>query len=231
MHMPEYTHMRHTGIFNPEGAHPKYGLNKDTPITIVGLGNIGSNVLYALIKMGLVNFKLIDDDRVEAHNISSQMFKLQDVGKLKVAAAKEFADYYNPSASITTIVERITPTSETIETDGGILIMAVDSLQSRISVLSSIPFNATVIDGRMGKEQIEVHTNTSQGILENLPSIVSEDSCAEKYISYTAMGIAGLIASQTKKLILGEPYDNTIIFDYTTTFLLKPKQTDYSKTI
>ena len=53
------------------------------PIHIIGNGGIGSWVSLLLCKMGCSNIHLYDEDTVEEHNIASQFFKLEDLGKEK----------------------------------------------------------------------------------------------------------------------------------------------------
>lgn len=58
-------------------------------ITICGAGAIGSNLADSLARQGFKSFRIIDFDRVDAHNINNQLYTLDDVGKLKVAALEE----------------------------------------------------------------------------------------------------------------------------------------------
>ena len=55
------------------------------PVTIGGLGGIGSNVAYLLAKHG-VKARIYDFDVVELHNIGGQFFDRRDVGKNKTNA-------------------------------------------------------------------------------------------------------------------------------------------------
>ena len=55
-------------------------------ITVCGAGALGSNLVDNLCRQGMTNIKVIDMDRVEAHNINTQAYGHDDVGRLKVAA-------------------------------------------------------------------------------------------------------------------------------------------------
>jgi molybdopterin-synthase adenylyltransferase len=57
-------------------------------LTICGAGALGSNLVDNLSRMGLSNLKVIDRDRVETHNLSTQIWSEADVGALKVDALK-----------------------------------------------------------------------------------------------------------------------------------------------
>jgi molybdopterin-synthase adenylyltransferase len=55
---------------------------------ICGAGAIGSNLVENMVRQGFKKFLVIDDDRVEDHNRSTQIYDRRDVGQLKVAALK-----------------------------------------------------------------------------------------------------------------------------------------------
>lgn len=61
-------------------------------IAICGAGALGSNLAVNLARMGVVNLTVIDKDRVELHNISTQIYGLDDVGGLKSDALRNLID-------------------------------------------------------------------------------------------------------------------------------------------
>ena len=68
----------------------------DARIHIVGCGSVGSTIAENLARCGVTKMTLWDFDKVEAHNIVNQMFRQQDVGKLKVDALKDLLMDINP---------------------------------------------------------------------------------------------------------------------------------------
>lgn len=68
----------------------------DSRIHIVGCGSVGSTIAENLARCGVTKMTLWDFDKVEAHNIVNQMFRQQDVGKLKVDALKDILMDINP---------------------------------------------------------------------------------------------------------------------------------------
>jgi hypothetical protein len=52
-------------------------------VTICGAGALGANLAETLARMGLRHLRVIDRDRIEAHNLSTQPWAQQDVGGLK----------------------------------------------------------------------------------------------------------------------------------------------------
>lgn len=57
-------------------------------IVVCGDGAIGSNLIDTLVRQGFSKLRVIDMDRVETHNINTQVFEESDVGALKVAATQ-----------------------------------------------------------------------------------------------------------------------------------------------
>jgi len=58
------------------------------PITVCGAGAIGSNLVDNLTRQGFSKLTVIDMDRVEVHNLNTQVYAEADVGALKVDALK-----------------------------------------------------------------------------------------------------------------------------------------------
>src|SRR4051812_14682189 len=55
----------------------------DRLITICGAGALGANLAETLARMGLRRLRVIDHDRIEAHNLSTQPWVQQDIGEPK----------------------------------------------------------------------------------------------------------------------------------------------------
>ena len=58
-------------------------------VTLCGCGAVGSWAATFLARMGVQNFRLIDKDHVEDHNISTQTFTPANVGQYKTRALQE----------------------------------------------------------------------------------------------------------------------------------------------
>lgn len=52
-------------------------------LVILGAGALGSNLCVNLVASGLRKIFVIDKDRVEDHNVSTQVYSMEDVGALK----------------------------------------------------------------------------------------------------------------------------------------------------
>jgi molybdopterin/thiamine biosynthesis adenylyltransferase len=62
---------------------------KDKVVVMAGCGAVGSWCANFLARMGVHNFRLIDMDRVEEHNVSTQSFTPANVGQYKTRALQE----------------------------------------------------------------------------------------------------------------------------------------------
>lgn len=104
----------------------------DARIHIVGCGSVGSTIAENIARCGVTKMTLWDFDKVEPHNISNQMFRQQDVGKLKVDALKDILMDINPD--IKDSVE-LKPDGWNGKLMSGYIFLAVDSIELRRKIV------------------------------------------------------------------------------------------------
>lgn len=76
---------------------------KNAHIIIFGIGGVGSATLEALVRSGIGNVDIVDDDKVCLTNVNRQLFALRStVGKYKVDVAKDRMLDINPNVNINT---------------------------------------------------------------------------------------------------------------------------------
>ncbi len=91
--------------FNIEGQRKL----KSTKVLVVGSGGLGSPLLLYLTAAGVGTIGILDFDRVDDSNLQRQvLFTNDDVGKLKVNAAKQRLEKLNPYINIVTHNEKLT---------------------------------------------------------------------------------------------------------------------------
>ncbi|TPR12289.1 ThiF family adenylyltransferase [Apilactobacillus timberlakei] len=74
----------------PQKKYKKYRDKiENINILILGLGTAGSYSLELLSKIGLKNFILVDNDKVEEKNIISQNYRKKDIGNSKIESLRE----------------------------------------------------------------------------------------------------------------------------------------------
>jgi predicted ThiF/HesA family dinucleotide-utilizing enzyme len=72
----------------PEEQADATMLGLDMPITVIGVGAVGSYAVLQLAKQGYRDITAWDFDTVENHNLPNQLYGPQDVGLLKVEALR-----------------------------------------------------------------------------------------------------------------------------------------------
>lgn len=120
----------------------------ESRIHIIGCGSVGSTIAENLARCGVKNMVLWDFDTVEPHNIVNQMYRQQDVGKLKVEALKDILCDIDPELSDTI----------DIKSDGwqgnlmsGYIFLCVDNIELRKEIVEKhmdSPFVKAVFDIR-----------------------------------------------------------------------------------
>ena len=71
--------------------------------TVIGVGAIGRQVALQLAAIGVRRLQLIDFDRVESTNVTTQGYLASDVGQLKVAATRQAIEAIDPTVLVTRV--------------------------------------------------------------------------------------------------------------------------------
>lgn len=77
-------------------------------VAIAGLGGLGSNVAFALARIGVGHLHLIDFDRVDITNLNRQQYFIRHLGMYKTDALKELLSEINPYLDIRTDCVKVT---------------------------------------------------------------------------------------------------------------------------
>lgn len=121
-----------------------------TRIHIIGCGSVGSTIAENLVRCGVKRLTLWDFDTVEEHNIANQMFRSQDIGKLKVEALRDILLEINPEADGDI---KLKPNGWQGEPISGYIFLAVDSIEIRREIVEKhmgSTFVKAVFDVRTG---------------------------------------------------------------------------------
>jgi molybdopterin/thiamine biosynthesis adenylyltransferase len=71
----------HETLYRGDDALARLG---EVQVTVCGAGAVGSNLVDNLVRQGFRHLTVIDDGRVEAHNVGTQTYAEGDVGAFKV---------------------------------------------------------------------------------------------------------------------------------------------------
>jgi molybdopterin/thiamine biosynthesis adenylyltransferase len=196
------------------------------PVTLVGVGGIGSPVALALTKMGCRRLTVYDPDTVEAHNLPNQLYRLRDIGRPKVEALAELLREFSP-LEVVPIQEAVT--KQRLE---GVVVSAVDNMATRSEIWRNcIRYRAAVplyLDARMGGQVCRLLTVRPADpddvrLYESTlytDEAALEDPCTAQAIIYTVFGVAGLVANQIRRQAESEPIEPDVLFDFATLSLI-----------
>ena len=117
----------------------KEGIEKlhKSKVAVFGIGGVGSFVIEGLVRAGIENFVLIDDDKVCLTNLNRQLIATRKtVGRLKVEVAKERILDINPNVNVETYQEFFMPNTEGILDETiDYIVDCVDTVTAKIELV------------------------------------------------------------------------------------------------
>ena len=204
---------RHRELYTPESF-------RWSRVLVVGLGTIGSHLAPILARMQ-VPLYLMDGDTLEAHNIATQAYRFAELGMKKTQACANELKRIDPDTDVQALGDFYHGTSNGYT----VLASCVDSIEARRAIAEGMIANGlqkAIVDGRIGAEQVEVHTyKTPQAWLENLPEYADDDPCGARFTAYTASICAGMMANAIKRTILQQAHPQDIVYDACTSIFIK----------
>ena len=112
---------------------------KNSKVAVFGIGGVGSFVVEGLVRAGVENFVLIDDDKVCLTNLNRQIIATRKtIGKYKVDVMKERILEINPNANVETHQEFYMPNSESniINNELSYVVDCVDTVTAKIEIIT-----------------------------------------------------------------------------------------------
>ena len=120
--------------FFHEERHTSLARFTDRPITICGAGALGANLTETLARMGFTRLKVIDKDRVEMRNLSTQPYSRAEVGAPKARALANML-YRAVQAKIEPqVVELTASNAEALLKESALVVDAFDNRAARLAV-------------------------------------------------------------------------------------------------
>ncbi len=117
----------------------KTGVEKlnNAKVAIFGIGGVGSFVLEGLVRAGVENFILVDDDKICLTNLNRQIIATRKtIGKPKVEVAKERILDINPNAKVEVFQEFFMPDSkEILDSAVSYIVDTVDTVTAKIELV------------------------------------------------------------------------------------------------
>lgn len=117
----------------------KEGIEKlnNAKVAIFGIGGVGSYVVEGLVRAGVQNFILVDDDKVCLTNLNRQIIATRStIGKAKVEVAKERILDINPKANVEIYQEFFMPDSkEILDASVDYIVDSIDTVTAKIELV------------------------------------------------------------------------------------------------
>ena len=175
-------------------------------VAVVGVGGLGSAVLYYLTAAGVGRISLVDGDVVEESNLNRQVLHFtSDVGRHKVVSALEKLKSLNPEVTLEPLSSELTAENVAILGNPDVLVDALDDLKTRLivneyAVENRIPLVHAAVEGFQG-----LVTTIVPGSTPCLACIYPEPKArATSPVVGVTAGLLGLMeAAEVLKLLLG----------------------------
>ncbi len=125
------------------------------PVTVIGVGAVGSQVAMMLAKLGVPKITVYDEDVIESHNIAASMvYGLDDLGFYKVNVLADHILKHTgiKIKAINNMYTRRKPLTNTV-------VACVDTMEARKLIWKKVKKNPNVdilVDTRVAKELISV---------------------------------------------------------------------------
>ena len=197
---------------------PKVGIEGqqkllDSSALIIGMGGLGSPIAMYLASAGVGHLVLVDDDAVDLSNLQRQIIhSQQDIGRSKVASAKDTLRALNPDTKITTFHERLDEEalSEQVKF-ADIVLDATDNFATRFQLNKvCVQNNTPLVSGAAIRTEGQVAVFRSD--IPDSPCYHClykdegelEETCSENGVLAPLVGIIGSIqAMEAIKILIG----------------------------
>jgi molybdopterin/thiamine biosynthesis adenylyltransferase len=171
-------------------------------VAVIGAGGIGSPVIQYLAAAGVGRISVIDDDSVSLDNLQRQLlFGTGDIGRDKIAVAKEAVQRLNPDVRVDGIAARLSAGNvAALVGDARIVVDGSDNFATRLAVSDHCTAaHIPLVSAAIGQFQAQI--GTWRGWEPGRPCyrcFVGDafdaddcDSCAELGVLGAMAGIAG----------------------------------------
>ena len=137
------------------GEEKLKSLNQKT-VAVFGLGGVGSYVVEGLVRSGIENFVIIDNDKIDVTNINRQIIATtKTIGRFKVDVAEERIKEINPNVKVIKYAEFVGKENENIELFDSIknvdyIVDAIDTVSSKIRIIEFAKANNIPVISALG---------------------------------------------------------------------------------
>jgi len=200
---------------------------KSSSVLCIGAGGLGSPILLYLAAAGIGHLGIVDSDVVDRTNLQRQIIHSDaDVGRLKVDSARDSILALNPSITVTSFEEELTPSnfSPIIDRNWDVVIDGTDNFPSKYLISDaceflSLPWIYSAVQGftgHLGVFNYGPDPISYRDFIPDPPQPGDVPSCAEGGILGVVPGVMGVMqATEVIKIILGlgKAESKVIVYD------------------
>ncbi|QDT71754.1 HesA/MoeB/ThiF family protein [Lacipirellula limnantheis] len=188
----------------------------EASVTVVGVGAIGRQLALQLAALGVRRLQLVDFDRVEPTNVTTQGYLAADVGRLKVEATAAAVAQLDSTIVVDVVPDRFQPRLET----QAAVCCCVDSISARAAIWRAVRERCDFwVDGRMRGEVIRVLAAADEaGRAAYARSLFPQSeaqagACAARGVIYGAAIAAGLMVHQLVRWLRNDALTHDLLFN------------------
>ena len=182
-------------------------------VTIIGVGAVGRQAALQLASLGVGRLQLIDFDRVELTNVTTQGYRARNLGELKVAATAAAVAEIDAGVEVEGVVDRYRPQRSVNEA----VFCCVDSISARAAIWKGLASRCAFwADARMRGEVIRVlaaadETDRAAYGRTLFPQAEAQaGACAAQGVIYGAAIAAGLMVHQLARWLREAPLERDV---------------------
>ncbi|MCA9069517.1 MAG: ThiF family adenylyltransferase, partial [Planctomycetaceae bacterium] len=182
----------------------------DLTCTVIGVGAVGRQVALQLAAIGASRIQLIDFDRVDLSNLTTQGYLAAEIGQPKVTATANAIHRLDASIQVETVQDRYRSKLAIGET----LFCCVDSISARSAIWRSAANRVQFwADGRMLGEVIRVLAVADPGGFSRYTDTLfpqaeaQRGTCTSRSTIYAASITAGILIHQLTRWLRKLPLD------------------------
>lgn len=184
-------------------------------VLVIGAGGLGCPILKYLASCGVGTLGIVDFDKIEIHNLHRQiLYDVPDVGKQKVAVAKEKLNNSYPHITIEPHNELLNEeNAHKLISNYDVIVDGSDNFHTRYLVNDTcVQLNKPIVYGSIFNYEGQVsvfNVNGSKHLRDIFPEAPNNEdvpNCNENGVLGTLPATIGsIMAHETIKLILGLP--------------------------
>jgi len=185
-------------------------------VSVIGVGAIGRQVALQLAAIGAARLQLVDFDKVDLSNVTTQGYAVADIGVNKVAATAASIRRLDPAIEVEQLTDRFRPKLP----HGEAVFCCVDSIAARGAIWRAMGESSRRCqfwaDGRMLGEVMRVLAAADdRGRAHYSTTLFSQEEaepgqCTARSTIYAANIAAGLMVHQFTRWLRGLPTDSDI---------------------